>query len=377
MKCAKCGKELSSGQIFCDACGAENRIVPDYDPIVEGDEFDDELQRKKTIKRKRSTRKKAMVIALLLIIVLTGVVFSGIYYRNSHSFDFQYGKALESYKSGEYSKAYTFAQKAVNLDGGSFDALTLLGIIEVYLEDYDSALASLESATSLDIEKVSDFELLDALKYLYYVYNETGNYDKLLKAAESNPDDAAVQSLLSKYLVPSPGVSLEAGEYDGPVHVELYSSNKKLKIYYTLDGSMPTESSDEYTDAIELVEGQITLTAVCFDESGRRSLYESRTYTLAAQPPSDPVVYPQSGTYNDEVYITVTVDDGCTAYYTFDGSTPTTSSTKYTGSFAMPEGNNIFSVIAVDENGLAGNVVTRTYTYLPQVEEDESIEVEE
>ena len=35
MKCSKCGCELTEGHLYCDKCGEEIRIVPDYEPEIE------------------------------------------------------------------------------------------------------------------------------------------------------------------------------------------------------------------------------------------------------------------------------------------------------------------------------------------------------
>ena len=35
MKCQKCGATLASGHLYCDICGAEYQIVPDFEPEIE------------------------------------------------------------------------------------------------------------------------------------------------------------------------------------------------------------------------------------------------------------------------------------------------------------------------------------------------------
>ena len=35
MKCQKCGAELISGHLYCDICGAEFQIVPNFEPEIE------------------------------------------------------------------------------------------------------------------------------------------------------------------------------------------------------------------------------------------------------------------------------------------------------------------------------------------------------
>ena len=35
MTCPKCGNEIKEGHLYCDVCGEEIRIVPDFDETVD------------------------------------------------------------------------------------------------------------------------------------------------------------------------------------------------------------------------------------------------------------------------------------------------------------------------------------------------------
>lgn len=72
---------------------------------------------------------------------------------------------------------------------------------------------------------------------------------------------------------------------------------------------------------------------------------------------------PSTGQYDEPQQITITVPEGYTAYYTMDGTTPSTSSTQYTGPVAMPENaQTIFMAVLVNNNnGKLTNVTTRNY----------------
>ena len=35
MKCPNCGKDVPEGHLYCEDCGAEIKIVPEFDPEVE------------------------------------------------------------------------------------------------------------------------------------------------------------------------------------------------------------------------------------------------------------------------------------------------------------------------------------------------------
>ncbi len=35
MKCPSCGNEIEPGHLYCESCGLEIRIVPDFEPEIE------------------------------------------------------------------------------------------------------------------------------------------------------------------------------------------------------------------------------------------------------------------------------------------------------------------------------------------------------
>ena len=45
----------------------------------------------------------------------------------------------------------------------------------------------------------------------------------------------------------------------------------------------------------------------------------------------------------------ITADEGCSIYYTWDGTDPTDTSARYTEPIEVPEGNNILSIIVVND----------------------------
>ena len=64
--------------------------------------------------------------------------------------------------------------------------------------------------------------------------------------------------------------------------------------------------------------------------------------------------------------MTLTAEDGCSIYYTWDGTDPTTASARYTEPFEVPEGNNVLSVLVVDKTtGLDSGVYRANFIYYP------------
>ena len=64
-----------------------------------------------------------------------------------------------------------------------------------------------------------------------------------------------------------------------------------------------------------------------------------------------------------EIY--VKVPTGCKVYYTWDGTEPTVNSQQYTQPLTMPEGNNILSLVLVNQYGKSSNVLRCNYIYIP------------
>ena len=135
------------------------------------------------------------------------------------------------------------------------------------------------------------------------------------------------------------------------------------KVYYTLDGKDPDNTSSLYDSSRGIMldkEGDYTLKYVAYNAQGIPSDIGLMSYTIEFKAPDAPRITPASGQYEDSMTIKVYVPSGCTAYYEFNG-TPTTDSTEYTGPVSMPVGENIFSAIIVDENGKISSPASATY----------------
>ena len=157
--------------------------------------------------------------------------------------------------------------------------------------------------------------------------------------------------------------ALKEGTYDEVQQVTLTSATDGT-IYYTTDGSDPTESSTEYKEAVLLQsEGDTEIRAIAVNKKGIPSAVSSAKYSIEFPLVDAPAVSPSTGQYSTATQITITVPDGYTAYYTMDGSTPTASSEKYTDPIDMPENSQTtFSAILVnDKNGKATEATTRNY----------------
>jgi subtilase family serine protease len=162
------------------------------------------------------------------------------------------------------------------------------------------------------------------------------------------------------------------GTYSGSVGVMITDATTGSAIYYTTDGSTPTTSSTPYTAAINVTATE-TIKAIAV-ASSVQSAVASATYTITASggkvPP--PIFTPGTGTFTTAHAVTITdATSGTTIYYTTNGSTPTTSSTKYTGPVTVSKNETIKAIavsgstqsaVASATYEITKNVPTPTFT---------------
>ncbi|HTP52209.1 MAG TPA: chitobiase/beta-hexosaminidase C-terminal domain-containing protein [Anaeromyxobacteraceae bacterium] len=125
----------------------------------------------------------------------------------------------------------------------------------------------------------------------------------------------------------TPTFSPAAGTFTSAQSVTLSCATAGATIYYTTDGTTPTQSSKAYSGAISVGSTE-TLKAVATAPGFTISAVASATYTInvAAQP----TFSPPAGTYTTAQSVTISsATSGAAIYYTNDGTTPTTSSTLY------------------------------------------------
>jgi hypothetical protein len=144
--------------------------------------------------------------------------------------------------------------------------------------------------------------------------------------------------------VPKPVFSPEGGTYPGPLMVTVTDADTTATIYYTTDGSTPTTSSSKYTTPISVTASGTIIKAIAAVTGYATSPVHSGTYIFTT---AKPVFTPAGGTYTSVQMVTIT--DGTTgavSYYTTDGSTPTTSSVKYTTPIPVTVSGTIIKAIA-------------------------------
>ena len=399
MKCRYCKAEIPEGELYCKKCGREVQIVPDYNPLEEmltaqiqldGNEQESELdqyinqnrrnnnrtgqtagrntgstgrmltekerrkrQSAKAARKKALRRKRRIVLLIMaLIVVLAGAGFY-VVYQNSYNGIMK--KAQKAAQSKDYTTAEAYYKQAISKNTKKADAYT--GLADVYLsqDKTDEGTTLFEEAVS---KQSGNVELYKACMDFYLKSDQNMEIPELLDSVS----DSMLEKL-SDYVVDEPKFSLEDSMTYDDVQKLLLTADKDT-IYYTTDGTDPDLTSTKYTsEGIQISEGETTIKAIAVNKKGVPSSISKKIYTVEFPVEDAPAVSPSTGQYDEAVQIEVKVPEGYTAYYTTDGTDPTTASTKYTGPIDMPKGETLFKVVLVNGKGRMSGITTRNYMY--------------
>lgn len=209
-----------------------------------------------------------------------------------------------------------------------------------------------------------DEENVYACRELIRIYVEQQDFEALNELYEIYADTSMAE-LFADYLVAAPVVEVPQETFwEGDALT--ITAQEGLNIYYTLDGSSPVTNGTLYYAPLRLSVGQYTIAAAACNEKGYYSPVVESTLTVEQHYQLGmPQVTPDSGEYETPQTIYISVPAGCSAYYTWNGQTPTTASTRYSGGISMPEGNNVLSVIIVDAYGNESSIQRVNYIYMP------------
>ncbi|MGN1167627.1 MAG: chitobiase/beta-hexosaminidase C-terminal domain-containing protein [Lachnospiraceae bacterium] len=408
MKCRYCGQEIPDGILYCENCGQEVQMVPDYNPLddmltahvkdsINGDVKlnnqrtgngagrynsgrdastrrntgkngatrrtsvynnnsarmrDEKELRRRQAERRRELKKKKRRKVLLILFILLALIIGGMValYMNSYAGIVSSGnKALAS---KEYEKAEQCFRRALTKNDKKADAYE--GLSKVYIAKND--LASAENIFLNALEKQP--KNTDIYKSCFEFYLDT---DQAMGIPDILSDvDESVLEKLSDYVVDEPEFSLDDEEVYDDVQ-QLTLTSEEGKVLYTVNGTSPNMNSEEFKSPIQLSEGSNVIKAIAVNEKGVPSQTIEKEYVIEFPIEDAPAVSPSTGQYESMQYIEIKVPEGYTAYYTTDGNDPTTSSKKYTEPIEMPKGETLFKAILETKGGRLSGVTTRNY----------------
>ncbi len=391
MKCPNCGCEIEEGHLYCETCGNEIRIVPDFEPEIEnsiietlstvaeeiGEDHTEkasegdlgskdilekpgkDFQNEDTFMGEISGKNWLPIGIATFLVLLIIIIFTSIFIYHRYSVPYQIEQARKFAAEQNYEEAVDFLERARSLNSGMVDIVLLEA-------DYLYRLGDKERALSVLIELVEknrlEYEEKEAaFEYIIALYDEMGQYDKI-NALLVSSEDSEIQNHFQQYMALAPEFGYASGTYEEILPLKI-SANTTGTIYYTTDGSEPDENSEVYTAPLLLETGEIQISAIFVNDYGIKSQVVRNWYVINLTAPDAPEIIPVSGIYHIPTMIEAQVSLEETVYYTTDGSEPTKDSMKYTAPIFMPLGKSNFKFIAVSEEGVSSEVVSRSYDF--------------
>lgn len=365
MKCPNCGAEMPVGLLYCEQCGEDIHIVPDFEPEVElnieqtingiAKDINGETEIfEEDIPEHDGIGKGTVAIVfmgILCVLLAIGVIWAYQY----NSLAYQTASAKRCVEKEQYEKAISYYQRALELSGD--DVTIKFNYAEVYFLknnkiEYEYLLREIVNDNKATPEqKESAYGKLIAI---YRAREDFESINELLLAS----NDENIMYTYQNYVAMKPEFSVTEGYYTDiqPLKLTAYG---KGKIYYTLDGSLPNENSVQYTAPIILNDGITKVCAYFVNEFGIASECVTKSYHVEREKLATPLLSALSGDYNFPINIEV-LEDSENIYYTTDGNTPTLTSIPYIKPIPMPLGKSTFKFIRI-EDGITSEVVERTY----------------
>ena len=372
MKCPKCGEELKDGCLYCEKCGEEIQIVPDFEPEIENsiietlsavaEEMSPSVEQEESVdgedafdSESESRGKNRIWLALTAFcVVIAGAVFviafRGRYQENY--FELQIQNAQLEYQQKHYKEAASFYEKALKMET---DISLMLSYADCLYEmgEKDQALSNYYAV----IEMEPDNEM--AYARIISIYEENDEYEEINKLLNAS-DNEKIQNEFQHYMAPAPEFNYEGGTYNRVIPLKMISATSG-EIFYTLDGSEPVSGGEKYTSPIFLKSGIYHIKAVYINDFGICSDIVEAEFIVEGTQPKEPELSLPSGQYNAPQMITATAEEGCTIYYTTDGTLPDEKSFIYGEPIPMKEGVTNYRFIALSSEGVYSEVVARSY----------------
>lgn len=182
-------------------------------------------------------------------------------------------------------------------------------------------------------------------------------------AVASGYNNSGVASAAYSIVQPiaTPIFSVTSGTYTSAQTVAISDATPSAQIYYVVNGSTPSASSTPYSGPITVSQTQ-TISAIAI-LSGNSSAVATAVYVISGPTVPAPTFSPAAGSISVGGQVSISDSDAnATMYYTVDGSTPTSSSTHYSGPITLSvAGSQTIKAIAVD-SGTSSSISSATYT---------------
>ncbi|HQF55429.1 MAG TPA: chitobiase/beta-hexosaminidase C-terminal domain-containing protein [Fibrobacteria bacterium] len=157
-----------------------------------------------------------------------------------------------------------------------------------------------------------------------------------------------------------PVFSVKSGTYTSQRLVNIKSPSG-VPVYYTTDGSTPTNASLKAGDSL-YIDSNVTVKAFAFLPGWRASKVVSATYKFKV---ATPTLSFRTGNYDTTQYLSITDSaEGADIRYTVNGSTPNCGSTRYNAdSLLKLDSNVVVKAIACKTGWDSSEIATGNYTF--------------
>lgn len=380
MKCPNCGAEIPVGSLYCEQCGEDIHIVPDFEPVVEYSieqtingiaedikEDKDIPDQNEELSKKTGTEGRKhwkWVMTGFFATLCLFLVLGGIFLYEYHSVPVQIEKAERCVTKKQYDRAAEHYKRALEIDESENKIGTMFALAEVYFLKNNKVEYEYLLRQIVKDENANEEQLESAYGKLIAIYKAREDYRSINDLLLASNNERILYNY-QKYVALPPEFSVGEGYYADiqPLKLTAYGTGK---IYYTLDGSTPDENSMQYTAPIILDDGDYVVCAYFVNEYGIASECETKTYHIEIEALPIPEVSVVSGEYNFPINIEI-LGDNKEVYYTTDGSEPTLSSSRYAGPIPMPLGKTNYKFIRLD-GGRTSDVVERTFSLVMNTE---------
>lgn len=270
-----------------------------------------------------------------------------------------------------FSRSLEMLSVAIEREPDNVDALILMGQAYTELGRTEEAVAIYESL----IHEIAPAHP-SAYRNLIKIYQQQGYNAEalaLMKTASLHANSTQeFDVMLREYTPESPTLSHMEGRYNTEIDVTITIPEGET-VYYSVDGTDPSESGLVYTEGtkIHVPEGKLTVKAIGFTENGMPSEQVTANYTVIIPTPAAPKANYASGVYKKAPKVSLRPgsedkkenDMIVAIYYTLDGRQATTESTLYDPDhpIQLPIGDSRLRAIAVASNGKISYEMNVTY----------------
>lgn len=367
MNCPKCGKELLEGRLYCEHCGGEINLVPEFEAEIEQSMAEsiqgiaEDVGFKAEVSVEHSPSAKGVFVftfltclAAMLVFMVSTVFSSGITIWK-HSTFIQEMLISHYLENEEYEEAIASMEGVIKKEPNNISYMFKLS--DMYMQKGNAEQALQIYKDIVDDDKYTLDEQIFAVEKIIKYYANRDDFQQIADYLETVQDEN-IKMAFMEYMSGMVEFSRPEGTYATMITLKLLSDGIGT-IYYTTDGTKPDTKSQVYQNMIFLEPGDNVISAVFVNDYGVSSQIITKKYFIESRKVSPPEVLTYSGSYTRPVKVEVAASVDSTIYYTDDGSIPSRNSKRYMGELYAPLGKSVYKFVAIGYNGESSDVVTR------------------